>query len=104
MGYQATNGDGGGGGINKGVTGLAKAVGIIATIFLTPALFNAIRPWLYGHLLAAWGDGMAGLLLWVAAAAGAYAIYAAAYVAFTVFSIWAMAAYAASRFGGGDHE
>jgi hypothetical protein len=98
MSYQATNGDGGGG-ISKGVTALSKAIGLIVSIFVTPAIFNAIKPWLYGHLLTAWGDGIAGLLMWVVAAAGAYAIYACASLGITVLSIWAMTAYAAKRFG-----
>lgn len=99
MSYQVTNGEGGGG-ISKGVTGLSKAIGLIVSIFATPAIFNAIKPWLYGHLLTAWGDGIAGLLMWVVAAAGAYAIFAFASLGVTVLSIWAMTAYAAKRFGG----
>jgi hypothetical protein len=99
MSYQATNGDGGGG-IAKGVSALANAIGLIVSIFATPAIFNAIKPWLYGHLLQAWGDGVAGLLLWVVAGAGAYAIYKLASLGITVFSIWAMTAYAAKTFKG----
>jgi len=99
MGYHATNGEGGGG-ITKGVTGLAKAIGVMASILGTPAVFNATKGPLYKYLFNAWGDGIAGLLMWVMAAAEAYAIYAAASLAFTVLSIWAMTAYAARRFGG----
>lgn len=99
MSYQATNGEGGGG-ISKGVTGLSKALGVIASILGTPALFNATKAPLYGYLLHTWGDGIAGPLVWVMAAAEAYAIYAAASLGFTILAIWAMTAYSARRFGG----
>jgi hypothetical protein len=97
MSYQATSGDGG---ISKGVSGLAKAIGVMASILGTPALFNATKAGLFKYLYNTWGEGIAGLLLWVMAAAEAYAIYAAVSLGFTVFAIWAMTSYAARRFGG----
>jgi cobalamin synthase len=100
MGYQATNGGDGGGGISKGVSGLGKALGVMASVLGTPALYSATKTALFKYLYNAWGEGIAGLLMWVMAAAEAYAIYAAVSLGFTILAIWAMTSYAARRFGG----
>lgn len=98
MSYQATNGEGGGG-ISKGVMGLANALGVIASILGTPALFNATKGALYAYLFKTWGEDIAGILIWVMAAAEAYAIYKAVALGLTILAIWAMTAYAARRYG-----
>lgn len=99
MSYQATNGEGGGG-ISKGVIGLSNALGVIAAILGTPALFNATKAWLYGYLLKTCGDGLAGALMWVMAAAEAWAIYSAVSIGIIIFATWGMTWLATRRFGG----
>jgi hypothetical protein len=98
MSYQAQNG--GESGISKGVSGLAKALGVIASVLVTPALFNGTKAVLFKYLYTTWGEAPAGILMWVMAAAEAYAIYALASLGFTVLAVWAVTALAARRFGG----
>lgn len=99
MSYQAENG--GGGGISKGVEGLSKALGVMVSILGTPMLFNATKDWLYGYLLKTWGHEIAGILIWVMAAAEAYAIYKMVSLGFIVLVISVMTSYAGRRLGGG---
>lgn len=99
MSYQATNGDNGGG-ISKAVFGLGKAIGVIGTVYLTPLIFNALKADLYSRLIHAWGQDLAGIVIWVVAIAIAYAVYALIALVFAMVATYAMASFAASRFGG----
>ena len=86
-------------GIYGSVKTLGEALALGAAILGTPLVFNATKYPLFRYLRVAWGDEVAGLLVWVMAIVEAFAIYAAVSFVITTAVVWIMTRLAARHFG-----
>ncbi len=80
------------GGLAVEISRLGQAIGLVASLMLTPIVFRWTGPGLYHYFTGALGRDYAEAATWITGAAEAYIIYSAVSIGITLASVWAVTA------------